>query len=41
MSGGRFAYAALSLPLSLLITWMHRENIRRLLSGTEPRIGAK
>ena len=38
---GRFAYAALALPLSLLITWMHRENIRRLLGGTEPRIGAK
>ena len=38
---GRFAYAALVLPLSLLIIWMHRENIHRLLSGTEPRIGAK
>src|SRR6185312_9791073 len=38
---GRHAYAALALPLSLLITWMHRENIRRLLSGAEPRIGAK
>jgi acyl phosphate:glycerol-3-phosphate acyltransferase len=37
----RFAYAALALPLSLLITWMHRENIRRLLAGSEPRIGAK
>ena len=36
-----FAYAALALPLSLLITWMHRENIRRLLGGSEPRIGAK
>jgi glycerol-3-phosphate acyltransferase PlsY len=37
----RFSYAALALPLSLVIYWMHRENIRRLLSGTEPRIGAK
>jgi acyl phosphate:glycerol-3-phosphate acyltransferase len=37
----RHAYAALTLPLSLLITWTHRENIRRLLKGTEPRIGAK
>src|ERR1700748_2221934 len=37
----RFAYAALALPLSLLIYWMHRANIRRLLAGTEPRIGAK
>jgi len=35
------AYAGLALALSLLITWMHRENIRRLLQGTEPRIGKK
>ena len=34
-------YAALALVLSVLITWMHRDNIRRLLSGEEPRIGAK
>ena len=33
------AYAGLALALSLLITWMHRENIRRLLAGAEPRIG--
>jgi glycerol-3-phosphate acyltransferase PlsY len=33
-------YAALALLLSALITYMHRENIRRLLGGTEPRIGA-
>ena len=38
---GRFAYAALALPLSLLIYWMHRDNIGRLLKGTEPRIGGK
>jgi glycerol-3-phosphate acyltransferase PlsY len=25
----------------VLITWMHRDNIRRLLRGEEPRIGAK
>src|SRR2546423_9699762 len=30
-------YAALALLLSVLITWMHRDNIRRLLSGEEPR----
>jgi glycerol-3-phosphate acyltransferase PlsY len=34
-------YAALALLLSALITYMHRENIRRLMNGTEPRIGAK
>ena len=33
--------AALALPLSLLIYYMHRDNIRRLLRGEEPRIGAK
>ena len=38
---GLYPYAALALPLSLLIYWMHRENIRRLLQGTEPRIGKK
>ena len=38
---GYHAYAAMALLLSLLIFWMHRENIRRLLKGTEPRIGAK
>ena len=36
---GLYPYAALALPLSLVITWMHRDNIRRLMQGTEPRIG--
>ena len=38
---GHHGYAALALVLSILITWMHRDNIRRLLRGEEPRIGAK
>ena len=38
---GYHGYAALTLLLSALITWMHRDNIRRLLSGEEPRIGKK
>ncbi len=38
---GLYPCAALALPLSLLITWMHRENIRRLMRGEEPRIGEK
>jgi glycerol-3-phosphate acyltransferase PlsY len=33
-------YALVALILSVLIYYMHRENIRRLLTGTEPRIGA-
>jgi glycerol-3-phosphate acyltransferase PlsY len=35
------SYAALALLLSLLITYMHSDNIRRLLKGEEPRIGKK
>jgi glycerol-3-phosphate acyltransferase PlsY len=38
---GHDAYAALALLLSALIATMHRDNIRRLLRGEEPRIGAK
>lgn len=38
---GHPPYAALALLLSALITYMHRDNIRRLLRGEEPRIGAK
>jgi glycerol-3-phosphate acyltransferase PlsY len=34
-------YAALALLLSLLIYFMHRDNIRRLMRGEEPRLGAK
>jgi acyl phosphate:glycerol-3-phosphate acyltransferase len=34
-------YAVLALILSALIYFMHRDNIRRLLRGEEPRIGAE
>jgi glycerol-3-phosphate acyltransferase PlsY len=37
----RDSYAVLALLLSALIYYMHRENIRRLMQGTEPRIGKK
>jgi glycerol-3-phosphate acyltransferase PlsY len=35
------ANAVLAAILAILIFIMHRENIRRLVAGTEPRIGAK
>jgi glycerol-3-phosphate acyltransferase PlsY len=37
----REEYAVLALPLAALIIFMHRENIRRLIRGEEPRIGSK
>lgn len=33
--------AAAVLPMSALLVWRHKQNISRLLSGTEPRLGAK
>ena len=33
-------YATLEIVIALLIIFMHRENIERILSGHEPRIGA-
>ena len=38
---GRFDLALLYFGFALLIFWKHRANVARLLSGTEPRIGAK
>ena len=35
------AHAAFALLLSAIITFKHRDNIRRLLHGEDPRIGAK
>jgi glycerol-3-phosphate acyltransferase PlsY len=37
---GRFDLALLYLAFGLLIFWKHRTNLDRLLSGTEPRVGA-
>jgi glycerol-3-phosphate acyltransferase PlsY len=36
---GRFDLVLLLLALALIVLWKHRENVARLLSGTEPRIG--
>jgi len=38
---GHPALAALSAVLTLLLFYMHRENIRRLRAGTEGKIGQK
>jgi glycerol-3-phosphate acyltransferase PlsY len=40
-AAGQRDYAPLALVLAVLIFFMHRENIRRMLSGEEPRIGSK
>jgi glycerol-3-phosphate acyltransferase PlsY len=36
---GRFDVALLFLGMGLLVFWMHRANLDRLLAGTEPRVG--
>lgn len=38
-SMGQASLSVYSLLVPSLILWSHRQNIRRLLSGTEPRIG--
>ena len=38
---GSFELVVLFLALALIVLWKHRGNIGRLLSGTEPRVGAK
>ena len=37
----QFDIVLLLIALALLVLWKHRDNIDRLLSGTEPRIGSK
>ena len=34
------AAAALAL-IAAIILWLHRENIRRLMKGEEPKVGSK
>ena len=31
----------LLVALALIVLWKHRENIERLIQGSEPRVGAK
>lgn len=35
----RWPYLTLALLTSVLVIWRHRSNLRRLLAGTEPRLG--
>jgi glycerol-3-phosphate acyltransferase PlsY len=36
---GRYELVALLVACTLIVFWKHRENIERLIDGTEPRIG--
>lgn len=38
---GRFDMVPLLLALALIVVWKHRENIVRLIEGTEPRLGGR
>ena len=38
--GLRWPYLGLALLTTVLVLWRHRSNIKRLLAGTEPRLGA-
>lgn len=38
---GRLDLVLMLLALALIVLWKHRENIDRLLSGAEPRVGSK
>jgi acyl phosphate:glycerol-3-phosphate acyltransferase len=38
---GQLSLAALFAVLTLLVFFVHRENIKRLLAGTESKIGQK
>ena len=38
--GFRPAYLALALLTTVLVIWRHRANVKRLLEGSEPRLGA-
>ncbi|MBO9714823.1 glycerol-3-phosphate 1-O-acyltransferase PlsY [Sphingomonas sp.] len=38
---GRYELVLPLLALALIVLWKHRENVDRLLSGTEPRVGAR
>lgn len=38
---GRFDLVPVLMLMALIVLWTHRDNIRRLFAGTEPRVGQK
>ena len=38
-AGGQSALVLVMLAMALLVVWKHRDNVARLIAGTEPRIG--
>lgn len=38
---GRFDYVLPLIAMALLVLWKHRDNVERLLAGTEPRVGQR
>ena len=41
LAGANGASISVSVVASVMVLWRHRSNIKRLIAGTEPRIGAK
>ncbi len=41
MAFGRFPEAVMLLALALMVVWKHSDNIKRLMAGTEPKVGQK
>ena len=41
LAGANGASISVSVVASVMVLWRHRSNIERLITGTEPRIGAK
>jgi acyl phosphate:glycerol-3-phosphate acyltransferase len=37
----KVSVAVMLLALALIVVWKHSDNIRRLLDGTEPKVGQK
>ena len=38
---GYAAYVPALVLIGLIVLWLHRENVRRLANGTEPKVGSK